>query len=81
MCEFLFGDLLQEDGGFPDGSVVKNLPAMQETQGMGIQSSWVGKIPWRSKLQPTPVFLSGKSHGRRSLMGYVSGRKELDKIE
>ena len=27
----------------------------------------VGKIPWRRKWQPTPVFLSGKSHGQRSL--------------
>ena len=25
---------------------------------------WVMKIPWRSKWQPTPVFLPGKSHGR-----------------
>ena len=31
---------------------------------------WVGKIPWRRKWQPTPVFLPGESHGRRSLMGY-----------
>ena len=23
----------------------------------------VGKIPWRRKWQPTPVFLPGKSHG------------------
>ena len=23
---------------------------------------WVGKIPWRKKWQPTPVFLPGKSH-------------------
>ena len=23
---------------------------------------WVRKIPWRSKWQPTPVFLPGKSH-------------------
>ena len=30
----------------------------------------VGKIPWRRKWQPTPVFLPGKSHGQRSLMGY-----------
>ena len=28
---------------------------------------WVGKIPWRRKWPPTPVFLSGKSHGQRSL--------------
>ena len=33
---------------------------------------WVGKIPWRRKWQPTPVFLSGKSHGQRSLAGYSS---------
>ena len=25
---------------------------------------WVGKIPWRRKWQPTPVFLSGKSMDR-----------------
>ena len=31
---------------------------------------WVGKIPWRRKWQPTPVFLPGESHGRRNLMGY-----------
>ena len=28
------------------------------------------KIPWRRKWQPTPVFLSRKSHGQRSLAGY-----------
>ena len=42
----------------------------------------VGKIPWRRKLQPTPVFLSGKSHGQRSLVGYSPwGYKELDMNE
>ena len=30
---------------------------------------WVKKTPWRSKWQPTPVFLPGKSHGQRSLVG------------
>ena len=34
---------------------------------------------WRRKWQPTPVPLPGKSHGRRSLVGYSPwGRKELD---
>ena len=46
--------------------VVKNLRAMQETW----VRSWVGKIPWRRKWQPTPVFLPGESHGQRSLVGY-----------
>ena len=31
--------------------------------------SWVGKIPWRRKWQPTPVFLPEKFHGPRSLVG------------
>ena len=32
--------------------------------------SLVGKIPWRKKWQPTPVFLPEKSHGQRSLVYY-----------
>ena len=28
-----------------------------------------GKIPWRRKWPPTPVFLLGGSHGQRSLVG------------
>ena len=32
---------------------------------------WVGKIPWRRTWQATPVFLSGKFHGQRSLVGTV----------
>ena len=40
---------------------------------------WVGKIPWRRKWQPTPVFLPGESHGQRSLEGYNPwGGKESD---
>ena len=31
---------------------------------------WVRMISWRKKLQLTPVFLPGKSHGQRSLVGY-----------
>ena len=31
---------------------------------------WVRKIPWRRKWQSAPVLLPGKSHGRRSLVGY-----------
>ena len=40
---------------------------------------WVRKIPWTRKRQPTPVFLPGKSHGQRSLVGYSPwGCKESD---
>ena len=53
---------------------IKRPPAMLETR----VQSWVGKIPWRRKWQPTPVFLPGESHGQRSLVGYSPwGRKEL----
>ena len=31
---------------------------------------WVGKMLWRRKWQPTPVFLPGESHGQRNLVGY-----------
>ena len=43
---------------------------------------WVRKISWRRKWQPTPVFLPGKSHGCRNLVGYSPwGRKESDMTE
>ena len=41
-----------------------------------------GRFPWRRKWHPTPVFLPGESHGRRSLGGYSSwGHKESDTAE
>ena len=67
--------------GFPDGSVVKNLPA----SGSYEVDSWVRKIPWSRKLQPTPLgnpIVHGKSHGQRSLAGYSPcGCKELGMTE
>jgi len=44
---------------------------MQKTQETWVGfDPWVGKIPWRRKWQSTPVFLPGKSHGQRNLVGY-----------
>ena len=41
-----------------------------------------GKISWRRIWQLTPVFLPGKFHGQRSLVGFSPrGRKELDTTE
>ena len=58
--------------------MVKRLSAMRKP---GLDP-WVGKIPWRKKWQPTPVFLPGKSHGRQSLVGHCPwGRKESDTTE
>jgi len=34
---------------------------------------WVKRVPWRRKWHPTPVFLTGKSHGQKSLVGYFYG--------
>ena len=50
--------------GFPGGSVLKNLPAIQE---MPVPSLYV---PWRRKWQFTLVFSPGKSHRQRNLEGY-----------
>ena len=36
---------------------------------------WVGKIPWRRKWQLTSVFLPGKSHGQRSLVGSMGSQR------
>ena len=67
--------------GFPGGSVVKNPPAVQERQirPLGREDPWVGKILRRRKWQATLVFLPGKPHRQRSLMGYSPwGQGELD---
>ena len=46
--------------------MVKRLPAMRETR-----VRFLGREdPWRRKWQSTPALLPGKSHGRRSLIGY-----------
>ena len=49
----------------PGGSVVKNLPAKQER--------WIQSLGQEDPLEkdgkPSPVFLPGKSHGQRSLVG------------
>ena len=56
--------------------MVKNPPAGFACRTHGGVDSWAGKIPWRRKWQPTLVFLPGKSHGQRNLVGYSSwGRK------
>ena len=53
---------------------VKNPLATQETQEMQFGSL--------GQEEPTPVFLPGKSHGQRRLVGYSSwGHKESDTTE
>ena len=50
--------------------MVKNPPANARRLGGHGFDPWVKKMLWRRKWQPTPVFLPGKSHGQRSLVGY-----------
>ena len=63
------------------GAVVKNLPANTgDTRGRFY--SWVRKILRSRKWKPTPLFLPGKSHGQRTLVGYYPwGHKEVDMTE
>ena len=45
--------------------MVRNMIAMQET--------WVQSLVWEDPLEKeiaTPIFLSGKSHGQRYMVGY-----------
>ena len=61
--------------GFPGGSDSKESPAMWETQVRSLGQ----EDPLVKEWQPTPVFLPGKFHGLRSLVGYSPwGCKELD---
>ena len=53
--------------GFPDGSVVKNTPAQRKRRKRCRFDPWGGKIPWRRKWQPTPVFFPRKSYGQGTL--------------
>ena len=69
---------LRQEMGFPGGSVAKeSICDSGDRLQCGLPfrihlpfrrpglDSWVRKIPWRKKWQPTPVFWPGKSHGQR----------------
>jgi len=67
---------VEYDPGFWMSTILKQLPSWLSGKGPACQcrrpgfDPWVGKIPCRRNWQPTPVFLPGKSHGQRSLVGY-----------
>ena len=70
-------DLTLRSWGFPDGK--KKFACQCWRHGFNPRF-W--KIPWRRTWQPTPVFLPGKSHGQRSLVGYrLWGHKESETTE
>ena len=59
---------------------VRSTKALRQKYAGGLRfDPWMGKIPWRIAWQLTPVFLSGESHGQRSLVSYSpKGHKQLD---
>ena len=64
---------------FPGGSEVK--ASACNAGDLSLIPGW-GRSPGEGNVQPTPVFLPGKSHGRRSLVGYSpQGCKESDTTE
>ena len=72
---------LYQSGGFPSGSVVKNLPAMQETQ-----ETWVQFLGWEDPLEgngnPLQYSCLGNPIDRGAWWARVHGvTKELDMIE
>ena len=73
---FIIGEIITKSllMGVPSGSVVKNLPLMQETQ---VQS--LGREdPQRRAWKPTPVFLPGKS--RTEEPGRLESRLESQRV-
>ena len=56
--------------GFPGGASGKESTCPCRRHKRCGLDPWAGKIPWRRKWQPTPVFLPGKFLRQRSLMGY-----------
>ena len=58
--------------GFPRGAAGKEFVYQGRRWRRSGFYPWVGKIPCRRKWQPSPVFLAGKSHGQRSLVGCIS---------
>ena len=64
-CSALLHNILLVPG-FAHSSIGKKICLQCRKPGF---YSWVRKIPWRGKWQPTPVFLPGESQGQRTLAG------------
>ena len=68
--------------GFSSGACGKEPAFQHRRQKRHGFNPWVGKIPWRRAWQPTLVFLLGKSHGQRGLVGRCpQGHKKSDETK
>ena len=67
-------------------AIVASLVAQMVKRLLTMWETWVQSLDWEDilekEMKPTPVYLPGKSHGWRSLVGSDPwGHKESDKIE
>ena len=56
---------------FPDGASGKESACQRRRDKRCKFDSWVRRIPWSRKWQSSPVFLPGKFHGQRNLVGPI----------
>ena len=69
ICSFFLA-CTRHYGGFPDGTVVKSLPANAGDAGDSGSIPGLGRSSGEGNGSPFQYSLPGKSHGQRSLMGY-----------
>ena len=75
----IFSSLLVFDCGGTSGKELTCQWRRRKRRGF---DPWVGKIPWRRALQPTPVSCLERQGGQRSLAGYSPwDHRESDTIE
>ena len=68
--DWILGSGSAEFSGFPGGTSGEEATCRCRRCKRCWLNPWVGKIPWRGAWQLSPAFLSGESHGHRSLAGY-----------
>ncbi|XP_055398444.1 uncharacterized protein LOC129624480 isoform X2 [Bubalus kerabau] len=86
MCQLFYCTRYHEKSqghrGGKDGRVLREEDRLKKWKEMQECFKGQQKILWRRKWQPTPVFLPGKCHGQRNLVGYHPWRcKESDTTE
>ena len=81
-CFFHIFKYLSAQQGSPGGSVGNESTCQCRRHKRHRFDPWVRKIPWSRKQQPPPVFLLGKFHRQRNLVGYSRwDHKGLDVTE
>ena len=77
-CKTLIWHVICKYQVFPGGASGKESACQYRRRKSHGFDPWVGKILWSRKWKPILVFLPGKFHGQRNLMGYnPGGCKEL----